>query len=251
MRPQYSSTPHPLFPTYPRTVRGPWRAQFYSFSLMNNRISVQLGRSSVHFHNDPLRSCRKIGGKTVIQKSLSRQPRRMPNWECTLWLFTKNERSAKNNQKKTSSSLSHHHDNTPPKQHSRIYSGTGPIHPVHDRLTLLDTENVLRIRFLSFWRRFEKVGVLRRLVETVFHQHETCWKKFEGLLVGIWFQKITLGTWWPAEDCCREDDPRSTFSNHKQKSCVQYKFFNWYTEVTKMFLDFVLRMYCWIQPFLY
>jgi len=44
----YPSTPHPLFPIYPRTVR----------------------------KNGPLRSCRKIRGKTAVQQSPSRWARR-------------------------------------------------------------------------------------------------------------------------------------------------------------------------------
>jgi len=47
-RHQYPSTPHPLFPTYPRTVR----------------------------KNGPLYSCRKIRGKAAVQQSPSRWARR-------------------------------------------------------------------------------------------------------------------------------------------------------------------------------
>jgi len=48
LRNQYPSTPHPLFPTHPRTVR----------------------------KNGPLRSCRKIRGKATVQQSPSRWERR-------------------------------------------------------------------------------------------------------------------------------------------------------------------------------
>jgi len=35
LRHQHPPTPHPLFPTYPRTVRRPWQAWVYCFTLIN------------------------------------------------------------------------------------------------------------------------------------------------------------------------------------------------------------------------
>jgi len=42
LRPQYPLTPHLLFPTYPRIVRGPWRAQFYYSTLINTTEYITL-----------------------------------------------------------------------------------------------------------------------------------------------------------------------------------------------------------------
>jgi len=55
LRHQYPSTPHPLFPTYPRTVH----------------------------KNGPLRSCRKIRGKVVVQQSPSRWAHRTSSLRMT------------------------------------------------------------------------------------------------------------------------------------------------------------------------
>jgi len=68
LRHQYPSTPHPLFPTYPRTV----------------------------CKNGPLCSCRKIRGKEEVQQSPSRWARRTSSprmTNVTRW----NERSMRNN----------------------------------------------------------------------------------------------------------------------------------------------------------
>jgi len=71
LRPQHLSTPHPLFPKYPKTVRGPWLAQFY-FSTLTQKQIAPLWRSSLQLRNGPLCSCRKIGGKAEVQQSPSR-----------------------------------------------------------------------------------------------------------------------------------------------------------------------------------
>jgi len=94
-RPQYPSTPPPLFPIYPRTVHRPLQAWFYHPSLivvqsahhaLSHSAPSQLWRSSVQFYNGPLRSCRKIRGNAAVQQSPSRQARRSPNPRCRMWL---------------------------------------------------------------------------------------------------------------------------------------------------------------------
>jgi len=42
-------------------------------------------------HNGPLRSCRKIGGKTAVQQSCSKRARRNPSPKCSSWLFMKKQ----------------------------------------------------------------------------------------------------------------------------------------------------------------
>jgi len=95
LRPQYPSTPPPLFPIYPRTVHGPRQAWFYCLTLIvvqsvhhafPHSAPSQLWRSSVQLYNGPLRSCRKIRGKVAVQQSPSRRERRSPSPRCRMWL---------------------------------------------------------------------------------------------------------------------------------------------------------------------
>jgi len=95
LRPQYPSTPPPLFPIYPRTVHGPRQAWFYCPTLivvqsahhaLPHSAPSQLWRSSVQLYNGSLRSCRKITGKAAVQQSPSRRARRSPSPRCRMWL---------------------------------------------------------------------------------------------------------------------------------------------------------------------
>ena len=95
LRPQYPSTPPPLFPIYPRTVHGPRQAWFHCPTLivvqsahhaLPHSAPSQLWRSSVQLYNGPLRSCRKIRGKTGVQQSPSRRARRSPSPRCRMWI---------------------------------------------------------------------------------------------------------------------------------------------------------------------
>ena len=81
LRHQYPSTPHPLFPTYPRTVRGPRILGGRGFTVPHWSIhqSAPLWRSSAQLYNGPLRSCKQIGGKAAVQQSRNRQARRNPS----------------------------------------------------------------------------------------------------------------------------------------------------------------------------
>ena len=78
-RHQYPSTPHPLFPTYPRTVRGPRRARFYCSTLINTTECTTLKKFRAA-SQWPLAylSLGKIGGKAAVQQSPSRRARRTP-----------------------------------------------------------------------------------------------------------------------------------------------------------------------------
>jgi len=95
LRPQYPSTPPPLFPIYRRTVHGPRQAWFYCSTLivvqsahhaLPHSAPSQLWQSSVQLYNGPLCSCRKIRGKTAVQQSPSRRARRSPSPRCRMWL---------------------------------------------------------------------------------------------------------------------------------------------------------------------
>ena len=57
-------------------------------------------------------------------------------------------------QPKPRNSPSHNHDSTPPRQHPLIYTGVGPIHPVHGPLQTSVTEAITSkgFTFLPFWR---------------------------------------------------------------------------------------------------
>jgi len=78
LRHQYPSTPHALFPTYPRTVCRPCilSGRDYTVPHWSTQQSAPLCRSSAQLHNGPLRSCRKIGRKAAVQQSRSRRARR-------------------------------------------------------------------------------------------------------------------------------------------------------------------------------
>jgi len=95
LRPQYPSTPPPLFPIYPRTVHGPRQAWFCCPTLivvqsahhaLPHSAPSKLWRTSVQLYNGPLHSCRKIRGKTAVQQSLSRRARTSPSPTCRMWL---------------------------------------------------------------------------------------------------------------------------------------------------------------------
>jgi len=85
----------PLFPIYPSTVHGPRQAWFYCPTLivvqsahhaLPHSAPSQLWRSSMQLYNGPLRSCRKIRGKSAVQQSPSRRARRSPSPRCRMWL---------------------------------------------------------------------------------------------------------------------------------------------------------------------
>jgi len=114
----------------------------------------QLWRSSVQFYNGPLRSCRKIRGKAAVQQSLSRQANRSPSPRCRMWLPQAREVNEK--RPKPRNSPTHNHDSTAPRQHPLIYTGAGPIHPVHGPLLSPATKAVAPkgFTFSPFWRAF-------------------------------------------------------------------------------------------------
>ena len=67
---------------------------------------------------------------------------------------TSNKRSMKNDHWKPRKSPSHNHDSTAPRQHPLIYTGVGPIHPVHGPLRSPATEAICLkgFTFSPFWQ---------------------------------------------------------------------------------------------------
>jgi len=66
---------------------------------------------------------------------------------------------------------SHNHDNTAPRQHPLIYTGAGPIHPVHGPLWFPATEALPRkdSHFRHFGGLFDVTCKIK--VETEIHVH--------------------------------------------------------------------------------
>ena len=60
-------------------------------------------------------------------------------------------------------SLSHNHDSTAPRQHPLVYTGVGPIHPVHGLLRSPATEAIAPKGFTlsPFWRAFLSLSQCR------------------------------------------------------------------------------------------
>ena len=98
LRHQYPPTPHPLFTTYPRTVRGPRASAillFHTHPMNRVHSSEEASRS---FTMAPCVAVERLEGRQrcsrapVDEHAVGRARR------CTMWLFTRNERSAKNKQ---------------------------------------------------------------------------------------------------------------------------------------------------------
>jgi len=118
LRHQYPSTPHPLFPTYPRTVRGPRILGGRNFTVPHSsrQQSAPLWRSSAQLRDDPLHSCRKIGGKATVQQSCSMRARRNPSPRM-IKVTVHEKREVNEKRPNTHNSSSHNHDSAAPRQH--------------------------------------------------------------------------------------------------------------------------------------
>jgi hypothetical protein len=145
LRHQYPSTPQPLFPTYPRTVRGPRILGGRDFTVphWSTQQSAPLWRSSAQLHNGPLRGCRKIGRKAAVQQSRSRRARRNPSPRMTK-VTVHEKREVNEKRPNPRNSPSHNHDNAAPRQHPLICTGAGPIHLVHGQPMSLATKAIPR-----------------------------------------------------------------------------------------------------------
>jgi len=95
---KYSSTPHPLFPTYPRTVRGPRASAlllFYTDQMNRVHSSEEAPRS---FTMAPCIIVERLEGKQRCRRAAVSEHAGIQAREWSRWLFTRNEGSMQNNQ---------------------------------------------------------------------------------------------------------------------------------------------------------
>jgi len=132
----YPSTPHPLFPTYTRIVRGPRASAvslFYTDQMNRVHSSDEAPRS---FTKAPCVVVEKMKGKQRCTRATVIEHAGIQAREWSRWLFTRNEGSLKNNQP-PQASPSCNHDSATPRQHPLICTGAEPIHQVQWRTQLL------------------------------------------------------------------------------------------------------------------
>ena len=115
-------TPIPLNPPSPlpskpqNSSRTRGQAQLYCPNTdFDSECTTLAMRRSVQLHNGPLRSCRKIRGKTAVQQSPSRRACRRPSPKMHNMADRKKRRV--NAEQPKPKAPSHHHDSTPPRQH--------------------------------------------------------------------------------------------------------------------------------------
>jgi len=80
---QYPSTPPSPLPNIPQNSSRTAGKRSFTVLHWSDEQSAYLWRNSTQFHNDPLRSCRKIGGKTAVQQIRSTRARRNPSQRMT------------------------------------------------------------------------------------------------------------------------------------------------------------------------
>jgi len=119
--------------------------------------SAQLRRSSVL--NGPFCSHRKIGGKTAVQQSPSRQTH---SRQCPTMQNMALHEKQKVGEEQPKPTAAHHTITTPLKLHPLICTGAEPINLVHGRLELLIMEASQRngVMFLPLSRVFLYICVL-------------------------------------------------------------------------------------------
>jgi len=152
---QYPSTPRPLFPTYPRTVRGPRaNAVFLFYTDQMNRVycSEEAPRS---FTMAPCVVVERLEGKHRCSRAAVSEHAGIQAREWSRWLFTKKREV---NVKTTKPCNSPHTITTAgrPDNIPLICTGAGPIHPVHSQPMSLATEAMPQneVTFLPLSRRF-------------------------------------------------------------------------------------------------
>ena len=98
LRHQYPSTPHPLFLTYPRTVYRQRQTRVYCSTLINTTEYTTLKEGPCSFTMAPCVVVERLEGKHGCSRAPLDKRAGCRARECTMWLFTRNERSTKNNQ---------------------------------------------------------------------------------------------------------------------------------------------------------
>jgi len=102
-------------------------------------------------YTGPLRSCRKIGGKAVVQQSCSKRARR--NLISKMIKLTLHEEARGQWEKRPNPEQpTHNHDSGRTCNIPLICTGAGPIHPVHSQPMSLATEALpeTRLYFCHF-----------------------------------------------------------------------------------------------------
>jgi len=147
---QYPSHPHPLFPTYPRTVRG-LRAiavvLFYTDQMNRVHSSEEALRS---FTMAPCVVAERLKGNQRCSRAAVSEHAGIQAREWSRWLFTKKWEVNKKTTKPCNSPhtiTARRSDNIP-----LICTGAGPIHPVHSQPMSLATEAMpeTRLHFCHF-----------------------------------------------------------------------------------------------------
>ena len=152
---QYPSTPHPLFPTYPRIVRR-LRASavllFYTDQMNRVHRSEESPRS---FTMAPCVVVERLVGKQCCIRAAVSEHAGIQAREWSRWLFTKKQEV----NEKTTKPCNRPYTITTARCPDNILlncTGAGPIHPVHSQPMSLATEAMPRneVTFLPFSRRF-------------------------------------------------------------------------------------------------
>jgi len=113
---QYPSTPHPLFPTYPRTVCGPRVSAvllFYTDQMNRVHNSEEAPR---RFTKAPCVVLERLEGKQWCSRAAVGEHAGIQAREWSRWLFTK-KRKANGKTTKLCNSPSHNQNSAAPKQH--------------------------------------------------------------------------------------------------------------------------------------
>jgi len=173
---QYPSTPQPLFPTYPRTVRRPRASAvllFYTDQMNRVHSSGEAPRS---FTMAPCIVVTQRCSRAAVSEHAGIQAR-----EWSRWLFTMKRKVNKKTTKPRNSpdtiTTARRPDNIP-----LICTGAGPIHSVHSKPMSLATEAIAQneITFLPFLQVF----FLSCLLPT--SQEHVCWFQQAWSGIGIW-----------------------------------------------------------------
>jgi len=177
---QYPSTPHPLFPTYPRTVRGSrasavllfytdqtnraqsseleqieLQAKLLNYFLGSNKSNINQNywEAPHSFTMAPCVVVERLEGKQRCSRAAVGDHAGIQAREWLRWLFTE-KRKVNGKTTKPCYSPSHNHDRAAPRQHPLICTGVGPIHPVHGQPMSLATKAMPRneVTFSPFLR---------------------------------------------------------------------------------------------------
>ena len=137
--------PHPLFPTYPRTVHGPRASAvllFYTDQM--NRVHKS-EEALCSFTMAPCVVVERLEGKQRCSRVALGEHEGISAQVSSRWLFTKNRNV---NKKQLNLATAHHnHDSAASRRQPLICTGAESIHLVHGPPKLRAHESMLRNRF--------------------------------------------------------------------------------------------------------